>query len=264
MGLRGPKGDTGEAGAKGAVGLQGPQGIQGLQGPRGIDAVNGEKGFNGSQGVQGPPGVPGIDGLPGPQGIPGRNGLDGDKGDTGPAGPKGDTGATGEQGIQGSSGSDGRYIIGSYISLTGIGNTDPIGDETPLFTQSLAGFTLVNDGDEIELILDTEYFANDLVNLIFELDALNRYVYAYQLPDNDIRSISIIITRVNATTQSWSIQDVCKDLISTNIAIKTLATFVTNFDLSTPMTFQILADNTVIGADQVLLKKCSMYLNRRQ
>ena len=105
---------------------------------------------------------------------------------------------------------------------------------------------------------------NDLVYLIFELDALNRYVYPYQNSDIDIRSISIVITRVDATTQFWSIQDVCRNILTTNIEIKTFQTFVTNFDLSTPMTFQILADNTVIGANQVLLKKCSMYLNRRQ
>ncbi len=262
MGLPGLKGDTGEAGSTGPTGPQGTSGLQGLQGAKGIHGNSGIDGFQGVKGNVGPPGAPGIDGTPGPQGLPGRNGLDGDTGQTGAAGPKGNTGASGLVGMTGPAGK-GRYVLGSYISLTGIGNTSPIGEDT-LFSQIISGFTLENDGDEIELLLDTEYLDNDLVYLIFELDALNRYIYSYQMTDIDIRSISIVITRVDATTQFWSIQDICKNVITSAIAIKTLETFQTSFDLSRPMDFKILADNTVIGVDQVVLKKCSMYLNRRQ
>lgn len=263
MGLRGPKGDTGASGATGARGAQGTQGAQGLTGASGVSGSNGAKGNVGIQGIQGPAGIPGNDGLNGATGQRGANGLDGTDGSDGPpgaAGPMGPQGATGIQGVQG----NGRYIIGSYVSLTGIGNSDPIADETPLFTQNLTGSILVNDGDEIELLINTEYIGSDLVYLIFELDPLNRYVYPYQNTDPDIRSISIIITRVNPTTQFWSIQDVCRNIFPVNIKVQALDTFTTSFDLSLPMTFQILADNTVIGVDQVLLKKCSMYLNRRQ
>ena len=264
MGLQGPQGATGAQGPAGATGAQGQVGIQGVQGEKGNAGTNGVDGEKGDRGIQGPAGVPGIDGLPGQKGLPGRNGLDGDKGNPGPAGPKGNTGATGAQGLQGLAGAPGRYILGSYASLTGIGNSSAIGDETLLFSQNVKGNTLSNNGDEIELLINTEYFANDLVNLIFDMDLANRYVYAYQLPDNDIRSIKIVITRIDANNQLWSIEDVCKELVGFTIAIKTLATFTTTYDLTTPMSFEIFADNLALGADQVLLKKCSMYLNKLQ
>lgn len=267
MGLKGPKGDKGETGQIGSTGTQGPQGLQGLTGAPGNDGAQGPKGDRGTIGTQGPPGIPGADGSPGIPGATGATGQDGSNGADGPpgiAGPQGPQGPAGLQGVSGNDGLNGRYIIGSYISLTGIGNSDPVGDETPLFTQNLAGFTLTNDGDELELFVVTEYIANDLVNLIFQIDPLNRYVYQYLYPDDVNCVIKIIITRVDATTQLWNIEDACKDLITPAINIKTLDTFVTNFDLSTPMSFQILADNTVVGPDQIFLKKCSMYLNRRQ
>lgn len=267
-GQRGPMGlpgIQGETGASGTVGPQGPQGVEGLRGLSGASGLRGLTGFHGSDGIagaQGPAGIPGTDGINGAVGARGPSGVDGADGAQGGPGVQGPQGEKGEQGIQGLAG-QGRYVIGSYISLTGTGNLSPIGEDI-LFSQSISGFTLQNDGDEIELLLDTEYIDNDLVYLIFELDPLNRYVYSYQMTDIDIRSISIVITRVDATTQFWSIQDICKNVTTSAIAIKTFETSLTNFDLSTPMDFKILADNTVIGANQVVLKKCSMYLNRRQ
>jgi len=263
MGLQGPAGNTGPQGPTGATGAQGQTGLQGVQGEKGNRGIDGLKGDKGDKGDQGPAGVPGIDGLPGPKGIDGRNGLDGDKGNPGPAGPPGRTGAIGLQGPQGFAGENGRYILGSYISLTGIGNSDATGDETLLFTQNVAGNTLVNEGDEIEFHIDAEYLQNDLVNLIFELDPLNRYTYAYQNSENDIRFIKVVVTRVDKVNQLWSIQDVCKNALNT-IAIKTIETFTTTFDLDMPMTFNLFADNIALGADQVLVKKCNMYLNKRQ
>jgi len=264
MGLQGPQGATGAQGPAGATGAQGQLGIQGVQGQKGLDGIDGAKGDKGDPGIQGPAGVPGIDGLPGPKGLDGANGLDGAKGNQGPAGPKGDTGLTGAQGPQGLNGAPGRYIIGSYASLTGIGNSSAIGDETLLFRQAIAGNTLSNNGDELEFFINTEYFANDLVNIIFDMNLANRYTYAYQNADSDIRSIKVVITRVDANTQLWSIEDVCKELVGFTIGIKTLATFTTTYDLTTPMSFEIFADNIALGADQVLLKKCSMYLNKFQ
>jgi len=264
MGLQGPQGETGAQGPAGGQGAQGQAGLQGVQGEKGLSGINGTKGNEGNRGYIGPAGAPGIDGLPGPKGNDGRNGLDGDKGNTGEAGPIGNTGAKGLTGATGANGLPGKYILGSYASLTGIGNSDAVGDETPLFSQNIAGNTLSTDGDEIELFLDTEYFASDLVNLIFGMDTtINIYTYPYQNVDNDIRTIKILITRIDANNQLWSIQDVCKELVGFTIGIKTLATFATTYDLTTPMSFQILADNLVLGADQLLLKKCSMYLNKK-
>lgn len=264
MGLRGPAGEQGPAGAPGVQGPQGVQGQQGIQGRPGDAGADGAKGDTGDQGIQGPAGISGRDGDRGPRGYDGAKGLDGADGPPGEKGVQGDKGDQGPQGIQGAPGQNGRYILGSYVSLTGIGNSDAIGDETLLFRQDIPGNTLSNDGDEIELYIDAEYIANDLVNLIFDMDLANRYTYAYQNANNDIRAIRILITRIDANNQLWSIQDVCKELVGFSIAIKTLETFTTTYDLTTPMSFEILADNIALGANQVLLKKCSMYLNKLQ
>jgi hypothetical protein len=263
MGLQGPQGETGAQGPAGGQGAQGQVGLQGVQGEKGLSGYDGAKGNDGLRGLQGPAGAPGIDGLPGPKGNDGRNGLDGEKGNTGEAGPKGNTGATGQRGATGQNGLPGRYVIGSYVSLTGIGNSDAIGDETLLFHQDVLGNTLYTNGDELEFYIDMEYFANDLVNIIFDMNLANRYVYAYQNADNDVRSLRVLITRLDNNTQLWSIQDVCRDLVSLTLGIKTLATYTTFYDLTTPMSFEIFADNIALGANQVVLKKCSMYLNKK-
>jgi hypothetical protein len=262
MGMQGLQGETGAQGPAGGQGAQGQVGLQGIQGEHGDIGSKGFAGINGDKGDQGPAGIPGKDGEAGPRGIDGARGLDGINGEKGIPGDPGPVGVTGAQGAQGVPGINGRYVLNSYASLTGIGNLAPIGSPTLLFSQPLIGNLLSANGDEIELFLNTEYFDNDLVNLIFSIDVLNQYTYAYQNSDNDIRTLKILITRIDSTHQLWSIEDVCKNLISSNIAIKTLATFSTAFDLTTPMTFEIFADNLALGADQVVLKKCSMYLNK--
>jgi len=262
MGLQGAKGDTGAAGSMGIQGPQGPQGLQGMIGNTGFTGAKGEKGVDGLQGDRGPAGTPGIDGLqgiPGPAGSPGATGAAGRDGTPGAQGPRG---ATGAQGPTGANGTNGRYILGAYNSLTGIGNSAAIGDETLAFSQNLIGNLLSNDGDEIELFVNTEYFANDIVNLIFSIDSLNRYTYVYQNPDNDVRFIKIKIARIDKVNQLWTIEDVTKTLLGPVLNIMTIDTFATTFDLASPMTFEILIDNTVIGIDQVVLKKAVMYLNK--
>ena len=258
MGLRGPAGEQGASGAPGVQGAQGVQGKQGIQGRPGDAGSDGAKGDKGDTGATGPAGISGRDGDRGPRGYDGSKGLDGADGPAGEKGVQGDKGNTGAQGPQGVPGVNGRYVLGSYADLTGIGNSDAIGDETLLFRQDIAGYSLSNDGDEIELYIDMEYFANDLVNLIFDMDLANRYTYAYQNADNDIRAIKILITRIDANNQLWSIQDVCKELVGFTIGIKTLETFATTYDLTKPMSFEIFADNVALGANQVVLKKCSI------
>lgn len=261
MGLPGQKGDTGASGSIGMQGHQGPQGLRGLTGIQGGRGTDGDKGDKGDTGLTGSAGVPGRDGEAGSMGNRGAAGLDGKDGQQGGPGAQGPTGAKGDQGAQGVPG-NGRYILGSYASLVGIGNSSAIGDETLLFSQGIVGNTLSNDGDEIEFFINMEYFANDLVNIIFDIDLANRYTYSYINSDNDIRSIRVVITRVDATTQLWSIEDNVRNLVSGVIIGETLAAHTTSYDLTNPMTFEIFADNTTLGADQVLLKKCSMYLNK--
>ena len=264
MGLQGLTGLTGASGATGATGAQGAQGLQGQNGVAGSPGARGEKGDRGDKGDTGPAGVPGIDGLPGPQGLAGINGIHGNIGNDGPQGPTGPTGKQGATGVQGNPGLDGRYLLGSYVSLTGIGNSDPIGDETLLFSKAIIGNTLSNDGDELEFFLSTEYFGSNSVDLIFELSPTNRYVYTYINVNNDIRTIKVLVTRISSASQVWNIEDVCKDLVGLGITVKTLASSTTTFDLTLPTTFNLFADNAVIGVNQVVLKKCSMYLNKLQ
>jgi len=262
MGLPGAKGNTGASGPMGLQGPQGPAGLQGLNGAKGDKGDKGDTGLDGAKGDTGPAGIPGKDGAEGPKGINGTDGALGAKGDIGPQGPQGSQGAQGVQGLQGIQGVNGRYILGAYNDLTGIGNSSALGDETLLFSQNLAGNTLLLNGDEIELFIHTEYFANDLVNIIFDMDGANRYTYAYQNADDDIRFIKIKIARINSVSQFWTIEDVCKTILGPVTAIKTIETFTTTFDLKNPMSFEIFADNIALGADQVVLKKAVMYLNK--
>jgi len=260
-GLPGTTGDTGTSGSVGAQGAKGPQGLQGLAGAVGLKGDKGDKGDQGIQGITGHAGVPGVDGtqgIPGPVGSPGSDGAagaDGSPGAQGIQGIQGPTGLTGAAGI-------GRYILGAYNDTTGIGNSDAIGDETLLFRQDIVGNTLSNNGDELELFIHTEYFASDTVDIIFDMNAANRYSYSYQNANNDIRFIKIKIARINSASQLWTIEDVTKTLVGPVFSITTIATFTTTYDLTTPMSFEIFADNLVLGADQVVLKKAVMYLNK--
>jgi hypothetical protein len=256
MGLRGPAGSQGPAGAPGPQGAQGIQGIQGIRGPKGDKGADGAKGDKGDKGDKGSPGIAGADGQIGPRGFDGKNGLDGADGKQGIPGQKGDKGDRGESGPQGARGESGTTIISSYIDTIGIGNSDAIGDETLLHRASIPGNTLLNNGDEIHIDCYLEYLANDIVNLIFKMDAGNKYTYPVQNADNDIRTLKVIITRVNQNSQLWTIQDTVKNLVSGSIDILTFDVATTSFDLALPMSLDVVADNVALGANQVVLKKC--------
>jgi hypothetical protein len=91
------------------------------------------------------------------------------------------------------------------------------------------------------------------------MDPSNEYTYLVQNTDNDIRFVKIKITRVDKTNQLWTISDQVKNAVSGTTTIENIDVVTTTFDLSLPMSFEILADNIAVGADQILLKKASIY-----
>jgi len=260
MGLQGPAGEQGVSGVPGIQGPQGPQGIQGLTGPKGDSGNDGNDGAQGIPGIQGPPGVPGRDGDQGPAGIDGQKGEDGAQGPQGEQGIQGPVGPAGIPGPAGPAGNNGRVILGAYNNTTGVGNLNPIGEDQ-LFLLTIPAATLALNGDELEISTHIEYRSNDLVNMKFKLDGANEYTYAVQNPDDELRNIKIKIARIDKVNQLWTIEDVVKDTVGGGISIKTLETFTTTYNLDSGINFEILADNTVIGANQVVLKKAVVYKN---
>jgi hypothetical protein len=159
--------------------------------------------------------------------------------------------------LEGPRGISGHYILCAYNNSTGVGNTNPIGEDT-LYECALAANTLISSGDELELFLYLNYFDNDLVNLNFKLDGSNVYQLPIQDADPATIFIKIKIARISASSQLWTIEEIRDS--STNF-IQTIAAYTTTFNLGTSTTFQITADNTAPGAGQLVLKKAVFYKN---
>ena len=184
----------------------------------------------------------------------------GERGYPGPAGPKGANGvngAVGPQGEQGAAGEPGgSALLAGYNDLTGIGNTSPI-DETVLFTHVVPANTLFSAGDELEVYVYIDYTDNDQVDLAFKLSATEKYTESIQNAISDSRIIKIKISRIDQNNQLWVIESLIAD--ATSNRVQTINRVATTFDLSTASTFEITASNVALGANQVSMKKASLY-----
>lgn len=159
--------------------------------------------------------------------------------------------------LEGPQGISGHFILCAYNNLTGVGNTNPIGDDV-LYECALAANTLTSSGDELELFLFLEYIDNDIVNLNLKLDGTNIYQLAIQ--DSSAASIflKVKIARISASSQLWTIEELRNNGAN---SINTLATYTTTFNLGTSTTFQVTAENLALGANQLVLKKAVFYKN---
>lgn len=170
----------------------------------------------------------------------------------------GTNGTNGTDGIDGTDGVDGSSIIATYNDLVGIGNdTDPDPTYT-LFSEALPSTSLSTDGDEIEVFAVVEYSENDPVNLIFRLSPTESYTMSISSASDEVIFIKIRISRISQTSQLWTIESI-HNPTALAIYTSTLTTTSTTFDLQTSPTFEIIVDNTVAGANQVVLKKATIY-----
>jgi len=179
-------------------------------------------------------------GPQGPQGIPGETG---------------ENGTDGEDGTNGTNGVNGTTILSSYNNLLGVGTPDNT-VETILYSYVVPLNTLVNNGDELELFTYYEYFENDPVTLRIKFGS-KVVTLVVADSENDIRVLKIKISRISQTSQMWVIQEDRKILsvVSGNL----LQIDSSTVDLATNLTFQITAQNSAVGANQLVLKKATLY-----
>jgi hypothetical protein len=161
--------------------------------------------------------------------------------------------------LEGPRGISGHYILCAYNNLTGIANTISELDEDLLFECEVPANTLTSSGDELELFLYLNYNDNDPVDLNIKLSATEFYTFTISDSDPSIRFIKIKIARINATSQLWTIEQ--NSNTTGSFLVQTMEAHNTAFNLGTNMTFQVTAQNTASGANQLILKKAVLYKN---
>ena len=185
-----------------------------------------------------------------PTGAPGTNGTNG------APGVKGDTGLTGANGQNGTNGTNGTTILSTYNSVTGTGTPASL-IETILFTYSVPSNTLATNGDELELYAYYEYFNNDPVTLRVKLGAKIVSFTVINAAD-DYRILKIKISRISSTSQIWTIEESIRG-VGEGTIIGSIRTDSSTVDLATILAFEITAQNTAAGANQLILKKATLY-----
>jgi hypothetical protein len=163
-------------------------------------------------------------------------------------------------GEDGDDGVDGTLILATYNDLTGVGNQTTVGEDV-LFTHIIPANTLVANGDELEIFTYIEYSNNDSVDLIFRLGVGNEYVHNVISADDETRIIKIKVSRITATSQLWTIEALVNNALSGE-AVQTLTITNTTFNLNGASTFEIIANNVAPGANQVVLKKATLYRHK--
>ena len=170
--------------------------------------------------------------------------------------PGGIAGLAGAQGAPGDNGQDGVAILSTYNSTTGVG-TPATTLETTLFTYSVPSNTLATNGDELELYAYYEYFNNDPVTLRVKLGAK---IVSFTVANaaDDYRILKIKISRISSTSQLWTIEESIRG-VGEGTIIGSIRTDSSTVDLTTILVFEITGQNTAAGANQLLLKKATLY-----
>lgn len=179
-----------------------------------------------------------------------------------PTGPTGATGATGEtgpagiDGTNGTNGTNGTTILSTYNSTTGVGTPSGL-TETTLFTYNMPANTLTINGDELELYAYYEYSQNDPVTLRIKLGAK---IVSFTVADaeNDYRILKIKISRISSNSQLWTIEESIRQA-GEGTVIGSIRVDSSTVDLTTILAFEITAQNTATNANQLLLKKATLY-----
>jgi hypothetical protein len=179
-----------------------------------------------------------------------------------PTGPTGATGATGEtgpagtDGTNGTNGTNGTTILSTYNSTTGVGTPSGL-TETSLFSYSMPANTVNTNGDELELYAYYEYTQNDPVTLRVKLGSK---IVSFTVADaeDDYRILKIKISRISSNSQLWTIEESIRGGGEGTI-IGSIRVDTSTVDLTTILAFEITAENTALGVNQLLLKKATLY-----
>ena len=159
-------------------------------------------------------------------------------------------------GAPGANGQNGTTILSTYNSVTGTGTPASL-IETTLFTYIMPANTLGTNGDELELYAYYEYFNNDPVTLRVKLGSK---IVSFTVSDasDDYRILKIKISRISATSQLWSIEELIRTsgegAVTGSIRVDS-----STVDLTTILAFEITGQNTASGAGQLMLKKATLY-----
>lgn len=170
--------------------------------------------------------------------------------------PGGIVGLAGAQGTPGDNGQDGVAILSTYNSTTGVGTPATL-LETTLFTYSVPSNTLATNGDELELYAYYEYFNNDPVTLRVKLGA-KIVSFTVSNAADDYRILKIKISRISSTSQIWTIEESIRG-VGEGAIIGSIRTDSSTVDLATILVFEITGQNAAAGANQVTLKKATLY-----
>lgn len=158
------------------------------------------------------------------------------------------------RGTDGTNGVDGVSILYSYVSTTGTGNDNAIGESTLGSYTVLAG-EVGNDGDELEFNIHYEYSNNDQVTIRLKFGGSTFYTYDEIASEDTKNKLKLIMSRITRTSQLWTIE---RQGVFTSLV--TGFTFgedntSTTVDLANANLFEITGDNLALGANQVVLKK---------
>lgn len=176
-----------------------------------------------------------------------------------PIGPTGATGNTGPAGAAGANGSNGTTVLLTYNNQTGITSGSGTAEES-LFLETIPANTWAGDGDEVELYAYMAYSNSDTVTIRLKLAGLTRYTFT-QVAANDERIIlRIKMSRDTNNSQFWVIEklsyDVTTGALSAESFIATANSTATNANTND---FEITAQNSMVGANQLTLYKATLY-----
>lgn len=183
---------------------------------------------------------------------------------TGPTGATGATGATGPAGLpgvaglNGTNGTNGTTILATYNSTTGIGTDADILEKT-LFTYNVPANTLLTNGDELNVFVYYEYTASSPVTPVTLRVKLGSKIIPVVVSEtvNSSRTIVLKISRISATSQFWVIETTSVGGISSGQIFRVPTT--STVDLSTILAFEISGENSAAVANQLVLKKATLY-----
>lgn len=184
-----------------------------------------------------------------PTGAPGTNGTNG------APGVKGDTGLTG---ANGQNGTNGTTILATYNSTTGIGTDADILEKT-LFTYNVPANTLATNGDELNVFIYYEYTASSPVTPVTLRVKLGSKIITLVISEtvNCSRTVTLKISKISNTSQFWIVETTSVGGIVSGQIFRLPTT--STVDLSTTLAFEISGENSAAVANQLILKKATLY-----